>query len=104
MAISVTSGKSIPYAEAGQAHRCRSEHRVHRPTREMHICSRRHRYEDYIVYERPEEILMYVLHRPAAQSERCRNITEPAVHENHVCGIYRNVRSRAYRNSYVGSL
>ena len=60
----------------------------------MDIGACRHRNKDGVIEERPEQILMYILHSLTAQPQCGRNIAESAVHQHHIRRVDGNIRSR----------
>ena len=83
------------HAEARQAHRRRAEHRVQRPAEQGDVQPRRQGDADHIVEEGPEQVLVDVSERRAAEADGRRHVAQPALHQHHVRGVDGHVRARA---------
>ena len=82
-------------AEARKAHRRRAEHRVHLPAEQVDPCTGGKRDADDIVEKCPEQILVDIAQRSAAQADGSRNIEQAALHEHDVRRVDGDVRACA---------
>ena len=82
-------------AETGEAHGRRAEHGVQLPAEELDEHARRQRDADHIVDERPEQVLVDVAQRGAAEADGGGNVRKPTLHQHHVRGVDGHVRARA---------
>ena len=82
------------HAEARQAHGCRAEHGVERQAeRDEH--ARRDGDADGVVEKRPEQVLVDVAQRRAAEPDGRRDVAQAAVDEHDVGRVDGHVRARA---------
>ena len=91
------------YAEAGQAHGRRSEHRIQLPSQQRIPHSRGQRNSDHIIDKGPEQVLMNIPQGRSAQPDGCRHIAEPAFHQYHIRRVNGNIGTCSDGNSDVRS-
>ena len=89
------------HAEAGQAHRGRAVHRVQRqPQPDEH--ARCQRNADDVIDEGPEQVLMDVAQRRAAEPDGGRNVQKRTFHQHHIRRVDGDVGARADGNAGIG--
>ena len=91
------------YTEAGKAHGSSAEHRVQGPAEKRNPDTGCQRNTNYIVEERPKEILVDVAKSSAAHTDSSWHVGKLALHKDNICSIDGYIRSGTDGNTNICS-
>ena len=88
-------------AEAGEAHCCSAKHRVECPAENRDPDTGSERNTDDIVEKCPEKIFVDIFQGSTAETDRSRNITQAALHQDNIGSVDCNICSGTDRDSDI---